>query len=372
MKEPAKSPERSASAARGAATDPARPGLERIPSYRSGPLPGVDLDLRDNLNLWGAPPRAMAAVRGAAESLVRSYPTTNAVELSGAIAESAGLDLSEVVAGCGSDDVIDACFRAVASPGEQVAHADPTFAMVPILARLNGLEPVGVPLRRDGAADVDALLATDARLIYLCSPNNPTGSVTPDAEIRRLVERAPGVVLIDAAYAEFAEGADWRAEAVAMGKVLVTRTFSKAWGLAGLRVGYGVGSAALVDAVAKARGPYKVSAIAELAALTALREDGDWMLRTSREAIAARERLAAALRGRPGVRVHDSRGNFLLLEVAERATELAARFQSRGIGVRALTGLAGYGDALRIGVAPWDRLERVVAMAEELWPRSSS
>ena len=264
--------------------------------------------------------------------------------------------------------MIDACFRAVASPGDRVAHSDPTFSMLPIFARLNGLEAVAVPLARDGAADVDALLATGARVIYLCSPNNPTGTITPAAAIRHLIERAPGVVIVDEAYAEFSGGDDWRVAAVASGRLLVTRTFSKAWGLAGLRVGYGVGSVALADAVAKARGPYKVSALAELAAVTALREDGDWMRRTAREATSVRDRLAAALRGRVGVRAHDSRGNFVFLEVAGRAPEIASRFQARGIGVRALSALTGYGDALRIGVAPWEQLERVLDVARELWP----
>src|SRR5690606_25475682 len=122
-----------------------------------------------------------------------------------------------------------------------IAFTAPTFSMIPVFARLNGLVSVPVPLRADGAADIDALLATRARVIYLCSPNNPTGTVTPHDEIRRLVSRASGVVLVDEAYAEFANEQDWRAEAPAMERVLITRTFSKAWGLAGLRVGYGVG-----------------------------------------------------------------------------------------------------------------------------------
>jgi histidinol-phosphate aminotransferase len=345
-----------------------RAGLDRIPSYRTAPLPGVDLDLRDNVNLWGAPPAALAAVRDAQAAQLREYPAVSATALTGALAVAVGVRPSEVVVGCGSDDVIDAFLRAVAAPGDLVAHADPSFSMVPIFARLNGLEPVAVPLRRDGSADVDAMLATGARVMYLCSPNNPTGTVTSEAEIRRLIAHAPGVVLVDEAYAEFTGLPDWRADAPGMERVLVTRTFSKAWGMAGVRLGYGVGGAELVDAVAKSRGPYKVNALGELAAVTALRADVAWMEAAARDAIVVRDRLATALRGRVGVRVHDSRGNFLFLEVADRATELAARFQARGIGVRAFTGLTGIGDALRIGVAPWERMARVEALALELWP----
>lgn len=346
----------------------ARTGLDRIPTYSSTSLDGVDLDLRDNLNLWGPPPRAMAALRAMESARVSAYPTVSAGVLTETIATSLRIRPDEVVAGCGSDDVIDAFFRAVASPGEKVAHADPSFSMVPVLARLNGLEPIAVPLLPDGSADVDGLLATRARVIYLCSPNNPTGTVTPVAEIKRLIEHEPGVVLVDEAYAEFADTADWRADAPAMERVLVTRTFSKAWGLAGLRVGYGVGGREMVAAVTKARGPYKVNALGELAASTALRDDGDWMAAVTAEACQNRERLAAAVRGRSGVKVWESRGNFVFLQVAGRAVELAAQFQSRGIGVRGMSGLLGIGEALRIGVAPWARLERVADVAAALWP----
>lgn len=344
-----------------------RAGLERVPTYSPSPLAGVDLDLRDNLNLWGAPPAALAALRDLRVEGVTNYPTVSAGELASALAAGIGVHEDEIVAGCGSDDVIDAFLRGVAAPGERVAHAEPSFSMVPVFARLNGLEPVGVPLLPDGAADVDGLLATRARVIYLCSPNNPTGTVTPAAEIRRLIERAPGVVLVDEAYAEFTSEPDWRAEAPDMGNVLITRTFSKAWGLAGLRVGYGVGSREIVTATTKARGPYKVNALGQLAAVAALNADAEWMARVAAEARDNRDRLAALLTGREGVRVWESRGNFVFLQVDQPAVGLAARFQERGIGVRAFSGLPGIGEALRIGVAPWVQLERVVDVARELW-----
>jgi histidinol-phosphate aminotransferase len=345
-----------------------RLGLERVPTYSPAPLDGVDLDLRDNLNLWGAPPSALSALRAVPAGRVSSYPDVSAGALASALAAQVGVRTDEIVAGCGSDDVIDAFLRGVAAPGERVAHAEPSFSMVPVFARLNGLEPVGVPLLPDGSADVDGLLATGARVIYVCSPNNPTGTITPASELRRLIERAPGVVLVDEAYAEFAAEPDWRADAPAMEKVLVTRTFSKAWGLAGLRVGYGVGGRAIVSATTRARGPYKVNAFGELAAVTALVADAAWMQRVAAEARGNRDRLAALLGGRAGVRVWDSHGNFVFLGVDRPATELAARFQSRGIGVRAFTALPGVGEALRIGVAPWAQLERVAAVAAELWP----
>lgn len=345
-----------------------RRGLDRIPAYAPAPLEGVTLDLRDNVNLWGTPPAALAAIRQADAGALRDYPPVSGGALVAALAAHLRVREDEVVAGCGSDDLIDACFRAVASPGERVAHAEPSFSMVPRFARLNGLEPVGVPLGPDGAADIDAMLATGARIIYLCSPNNPTGTLTPAAALRRCVAEAPGIVVIDEAYAEFAGVPDWRAEVPAMERVLVLRTFSKAWGLAGLRVGYAVGSRTLVDAVVRSRGPYKVNALAERAAGAALAADDGWMRAAAARAVEARERLDALVRGRRGVRAWASRGNFVFWQVDADADAIAARFAARGIGVRAFRSLPGIGDAIRIGVAPWPMLERLVPVVEECWP----
>lgn len=349
-------------------TLPLRADLASIPLYAPKSLEGVDLDLRDNINLWGIPPAALAAIQQTGIETARNYPAVSAGALAAALADELGIAASQIVAGCGSDDILDACVRAVAGPGTLVAHADPTFAMLPTFARLNGRAPVAVPLTRGGAMDVGALLATKAPLIYACSPNNPTGTVTPTAELIRLFDRAPGVVLLDEAYCDFSDAHDLRREAAGRENVLVTRTFSKAWGLAGLRVGYGVGGQELVAAVTKARGPYKVNAIAERAAVEALRQDRAWVARVARETRDARDRLAAALTGRVGVRLWKSEGNFVFLEVAERSADLVEAFRQRGIGVRGFSGLRDIGEALRIGVAPWDQLQRVVQAAEEIWP----
>jgi len=346
----------------------ARPGLERVSAYSTAALGEISLDLRDNVNLWGAPPSALQVLRETSATELLSYPAVSATRLTETLAAQLGVRADEVVAGCGSDDLIDACFRAVAAPGERVAHAEPSFSMVPRFARLNGLEPVGVPLRADGAADIDGLLATGARIIYLCSPNNPTGTITSEAEIRRCIAEAPGIVVVDEAYAEFAMTRDWRAEAPAMEKVLVVRTFSKAWGLAGLRVGVGVGSRELIDAVVRSRGPYKVNALADRAATVALEQDADWMRETAAAAVESRIRLDALVEGRRGVRRWPSRANFVFWQVEGDADAIAVRFAAQGIGVRAFRGLPGIGDAIRIGVAPWPMLERLAPVIAEVWP----
>lgn len=335
-----------------------RPSLRDVPAY-SPEATSCAIDLRDNANLWGAPPAALAALRSIDPTALQLYPGVSAGTLTSAIAAFVGVDPTEVAAGCGSDDLIDAAFRAVAEPGAVLAHPTPSFSMVPIFARLNGLQPVAVPLTPNGAADADAMLATGARIIYLCSPNNPTGTVTPADVVRRIVRESNAIVMLDGAYAEFApELEDLLKEAPTLGRLLVLRTFSKAWGLAGLRVGYAVGSTPLVRAVRKSNGPYKVSALAERAACVALAEDADWMRARAADAVVSRERATQALRVM-GLSPLDSRGNFVCLPVPDART-LAARLAERGVAVRAFAGLPVVGDVLRVGMGPWPVMEQFI------------
>ncbi len=340
-----------------------RASLAGVPVY-APEATSCAIDLRDNTNLWGAPPHALEALRTLEASTLSLYPPVAAGELTKAVSAAIGVRADEVVAGCGSDDLIDAAFRAVAEPGAVLAHPAPSFSMVPIFARLNGLQPVAVPLLRDGSADADALLATGARIIYMCSPNNPTGTVTPPQVVRRIVQESDAIVILDGAYAEFApELEDFLQDAPALERLLVLRTFSKAWGLAGLRVGYAVGSAALVRAVRQSTGPYKVNALAERAAATAIARDADWMRERAADAVAARTRVTEALRGL-GLSPLDSRGNFVCVPVPD-ARLLAARLADRGVAVRAFVKLPVFGDVLRIGMGPWPVMEQLLAALHE-------
>ena len=339
-------------------------------SYRAISLYAPDrspcaVDLSDNTNTWGVAPAVERAIREAPLSAVTRYPNLYAAALKDALARYVGVEPSMIVTGCGSDDVLDSAIRAFAEPGDRIAFPDPSFAMIPIFARMNGLEPIPVPLTSALDADADAMLASEARIIYLCSPNNPTGNAMARGTIERIVERAAGIVIIDEAYAEFA-GPDCLSLARSSDRVLVTRTMSKAFGLAGLRVGYAVGGPTLVAEVEKSRGPYKVSAIAERAALAALGEGLEWALAQVSEAIANRERLVAALEER-GIATLPSLANFVLAPVPH-ALERAKRMRARGVAVRPFEGLPPLvpslgttnGSALRITVGPWAMIESVL------------
>jgi histidinol dehydrogenase len=323
------------------------------------------VDLSDNTNLWGAPPAAARALRDFMESEITRYPAVYAGRLKEALAEYAGVRSEEIVTGCGSDDVLDSALRALAEPGESVAVAEPTFAMASIFARMNGLEVRCVRLTRDFGLDADALLATGARVIYICSPNNPTGNAFERESIERVIREAPGVVILDEAYAEFM-GEGFLRSAPSYENLLVVRTLSKAFGLAGARVGYATGNAALVSAVEKSRGPYKVSAQAERAALAALKEDRDWIAGRIDEVRANRERFMTALE-RLDLAPLASDANFVLVPVRDAAA-LAHRLRrsdGSGVAVRPFVALPGIGDAVRITIGPWRMMEAALSALEE-------
>lgn len=368
-----------------------RAGYDAIPLYTptvgapgtGGGTPCV-ADASDTINLWGAPPDAVAALRAASPEMLSTYPALYNAELKAPLAAYAGVAPDAVVTGCGSDDVIDCALRAFAEPGGVVAHAGPTFSMVPAYARANGMTPVGIPLAgSDYAADADALLATDAAVIYLCSPNNPTSTSLARAFVERVVAGARGLVILDEAYAEYVLADDrasaevFTPEAPGWGRVLATRTLSKAFGLAGLRVGYGVGHPEVVRAVEKARGPFKVTFPAEAAVRAALGAGAGglvWVRAHARLAVAQRDKLAAGLRAL-SFEPAPAAAHFVFVPVPD-ARAVAGRLRARhGVGVRVFDGLpttvpalaASGGSALRLNAGP-DEVQRHVlaALAAEL------
>jgi histidinol-phosphate aminotransferase len=310
------------------------------------------IDLSDNTNAWGMPPAAQRAIAGA--ELTPRYPTPYGDDLKAAIASYTGMPVEMIVTGCGSDDVLDSAIRALGRPGERLAFVTPTFVMIPAFAQLNGLVPVPV-------ASFTDLATSGGRILYVCSPNNPTGAVVTRGEIEGLLgaTRDDQVVLVDEAYAEFA-GASVVDLTRMSDRVVVTRTMSKAFGLAGLRVGYGIARAKLVAAIETSRGPYKVSSVSERAAVAALSDGRDWMTTHVTLAIESRERLAVELRAR-GLEPLESAANFLFVPVAN-AVALAARLVGKGIRVRGFSEPSG----LRITVGPWPVMQDVLDALDEV------
>lgn len=323
----------------------------------------VALDLSDNTNLWGTHPGALARIRAAATDDLARYPELYADVLREAVAERFGVPIDCVTTGAGSDDVLDSAFRAASGPGAFVAYASPTFSMVEPLARMNGMDARAVPWT-DALADSGALLEGGPALVYVCRPNNPTGEVAPRAWFEELLARASRgpstsrpLVILDEAYADFAEDT-WIPLGAEVPGLLVARTASKAYGLAGLRCGFGVATPETALEIEKSRGPYKVARLTAEAVAAAVRDEEAWLADIVDEVRRNRAWLFDAL-DRRGLDPIPSQANFILFRAPSGSAHDDMRaLRARGIGVRPFKGIAGMGEGLRVTVGPMDAMER--------------
>jgi histidinol-phosphate aminotransferase len=329
----------------------------------------VDVDLSDNTNLWGAHPGALAAVQGAvARNLVR-YPDFYVDELREAAAERFGVGPGNVCTGCGSDHILDSAFRTAAANGGVISYAAPSFIMVEYFARLNGRTTRPTPWA-DALADPSRLLEGDPVLVYVCRPNNPTGLLAPRDWVTRLLDAAgPGgpLVVVDEAYAEFMAPEETLVqEAAKRSRLLVVRTLSKAFGLAGMRVGVGVASPEVAREMEKSRGPYMVSSLAEAAAVKVLRDEEGWVQRTVAECLENRERLIAELRGRD-LDPLPTAANFVMIPVPQGcALRYAKELRAKGVAIRPFPPMYGAPEGIRVTVAPWKYMERFLGALDEV------
>lgn len=292
---------------------------------------------------------------------LRRYPEPQPLALLSALATLYDVDSMRLLLTRGSDEAIDLLLRATCLPGRgAIVTTPPTFGMYAVCARLHGARVVEVPLRDAGdgfEADLSAIgeaaLVAGARLVFLCSPGNPTGDVVPLAGIAALARRLAGeaLVVVDEAYGEFAGVASAASLPEGAGNIVVLRTLSKAHALAGARVGCAIAPPAVAAALRRCQAPYPLPAPSVAAALAALSAPALARTRARVQRIrAARDALAARLRTQPGVRrVDASGGNFLLLRL-EDADAALARLRDNGIAVRDMRGMPGLGDAVRVTV----------------------
>ncbi|MGH6890454.1 MAG: histidinol-phosphate transaminase [Rhizomicrobium sp.] len=298
-----------------------KPGILDICPYVAGRAPppggGAGFKLSSNESALGASPAAIAAYQDACANL-SYYPEGSARLLRAAIADLHGLDSARIVCGNGSDELISLLARTYLRPGDEVLFTEHAFIVYRIAALASSAKPVAVPERNFGA-DVDAMLAavtSRTRIVYLANPNNPTGSCLSASEVARLHGGLPAsaLLVLDAAYAEYVLRSDYEAGAELVSKfdnVVMTRTFSKIYGLAGLRIGWAWCPAAVADALNRVRGPFNVSEPAQRAASAALR-DRDHVARSIAHNTEWKNRLVQNIR-QAGLRVDETEGNFLLV-----------------------------------------------------------
>jgi histidinol-phosphate aminotransferase len=322
------------------------------------------IKLASNENPRGIGPRTRAAIERAVGDIAR-YPDGNGHELKSALATRYGVDMAQVVLGNGSNDVLELVALAFLGPGRAAVYSQHAFAVYPLATQARGARGIVVPAR-DYGHDLEAMARAvdeDTGVMWIANPNNPTGTFVPGAALVAFLRRVPErvIVVLDEAYNEYLP-ADLRADSVKWLKrhpnLVLTRTFSKAYGLAGLRVGYALAHPAVADVMNRVRQPFNVNSVALAAAVAAL-QDMEFVARSYAENLQGLRQLREGTQAL-GLDFIPSSGNFLTVRVG-KAQELYRRLLKRGVIVRPVGGGYGLPEHLRVTVGTESENERFLA-----------
>ncbi|MGH3470426.1 MAG: histidinol-phosphate transaminase [Nocardioidaceae bacterium] len=352
-----------------------RQALESIPAYKAGrpaaPGAAASFKLSSNENPYPPLPSVLEAVADAAKVLNR-YPDMGVARLHQALADGLRADVGQIASGAGSVAVLYHLLQATCEAGDEVVYAWRSFEAYPIAVGLTGATSVQIPVGAQGRHDLDAMLAAiteRTRVLLVCTPNNPTGPAVHANELSDLLEEVPHhvLVVVDEAYREFVTDPD-APDAVELTRghprAVVLRTFSKAYGLAGLRVGYAVGPPRVAEAIRKCSLPFGVSQIAQVAAVASLDADAEMRERVA-ALVAERARVLERLDDQ-GWSIPDAQGNFIWLGLGDRSSDFAADCETAGVAVRPFQG-----DGVRVTIGEPEADDLVLTVAEK-WARSAS
>jgi histidinol-phosphate aminotransferase len=343
-----------------------RADLDALPTYVPGrTVPGA-IKLASNEVPYGPLPGVVEAITEAATGVHR-YPDMGVVRLRETLADRLGVDVERVATGCGSVALAEHLAKAACHDGDEIVYAWRSFEAYPIIAATTGAASVRVPNTPEHGHDLAAMAAaiTDrTRLVFVCNPNNPTGTAVGRAELDAFLDAVPADVLVvlDEAYREFVTDPAVPDGVVAYGdrpNVAVLRTLSKAWGLAGLRIGYLVAQPAVAAAVRKVITPFSTSGVAQAAALAALAAEEE-MARRAAAVVSERERVELAL-GKALPEIPPTQANFVWLPLRDRAVEFAAACEAAGVIVRPFAG-----DGVRVTIGTPEENDELLAIAEKV------
>jgi len=347
-----------------------RPEMAKLPTYKAGkkvePVDGLSAYKLSSNEIAHSPlPSVVAAIVDAATEINR-YPDPFTAKLNQALADKFTIPIDQIATGTGSVGVCQQIIQAVAGAGDEVIYAWRSFEAYPIITTIAGAVSVQVPLTDAGLHDLDAMLnaiTPKTRVIFVCTPNNPTGGIVTQQQIDDFLAKVSKdiLVVIDEAYVEFnrdENAIDGIATMKANSNVGVLRTFSKAYGLAGLRVGYFVGPKNVADAVRKTAVPFGVSNIAQVAAVASLEHESDLFERVD-EVIAERLWFESEL-AKLGFKLPVSQANFVWLALGDLTDEFAKRSEGIAVSIRPFPG-----EGVRISIGERPALERVISLAKE-------
>ena len=352
-----------------------RPDIKAMPAYI--PIEPTDvlsrriniaedqvIKLDGNENPYGCSPRVKRAL--ADYAYYHLYPDPEQRELRKELAKYTGISARNILAGSGSDELIDIILRLFIQPGDKVINCPPTFGMYPFSTDVCGGKVVSIPRKPDFSIDTSAArkaIDKGAKVIFIASPNNPSGNLTSEAVILELLQGA-AVIVIDEAYYEFS-GTTVAPLVQKYSNLIVLRTFSKWAGLAGLRVGYGIFPANLVEYLMKIKQPYNVNAAAQVAALESLR-DLNYLRGTIKAIVRERERLMSELVKFDRLKVYTSEANFILCRVLKGSAEVIYEgLQKKGIFIRYFD-TPQLKDCLRISVGKPEQTDILIASLKEM------
>lgn len=350
--------------------DPDRHVLPHVRAMR-GYVPGEQpreagfVKLNTNENPHPPSPRALDAIRAAVGDRLRLYPdpAATAFRRTAARVLGRGLDPSMFLVGNGSDDLLTILTRTFAGPGDLVAAPAPTYILYRTLAQIQNARFAEIPFRPDWSLDLDALVALRPRLVFLANPNSPSGTALPPETVAELARALDAPLVVDEAYADFAE-TDCLHLVTRHPNVIVTRTLSKGYGLAGLRFGYLAAHPAIVEQLAKVKDSYNCDALALAGAAAAL-EDVEHLATTRSKILAARARLARAMREEFGCEVPESAANFVWCVGGVASAETYEALKARRILVR-LMRYPGLPDGLRITVGADPEIDALLGALREI------
>jgi histidinol-phosphate aminotransferase len=327
-----------------------RPNVREMHGYTPGEQPGPGervVKLNTNENPFAPSPKVVQAIQNVEPEMLRRYPNPTADAFRDAAAALLDVKPDMIMAGNGSDDVLTVATRTFVPPGGTLAYPEPTYSLYPVLAKLEEAKTVTVPWERDYGLPIEALAETKADAIYLANPNAPTGTFVSPMKVEELAKRFPGLILVDEAYVDFAED-----NCVPLVReyqnVLITRTLSKAYALAGLRFGYAVGQAPVIAEMMKVKDSYNCDAISILAATAAI-QDQEYARGTWEKVRSERQRLSAELT-HMGWPVIPSQANFILVTCPNgKGKEAYLGLKQQGILVRYFD-KPGLADKIRVTV----------------------
>jgi histidinol-phosphate aminotransferase len=347
-----------------------RAQMSALPVYKAGkkvsPVNGLTAyKLSSNENAHAPLPSVLSAIVDAATEINR-YPDPFATTLTAALADKFGVPVDQIATGTGSVGVCQQIIQAVAGAGDEVMFAWRSFEAYPIITMIAGAVNLQIPLTASGKHDLAAMLqaiTSKTRVIFVCTPNNPTGGIVTQHEINDFLAKVPKdvLVVIDEAYVEFNRdplAIDGMATMKAHSNVGVLRTFSKAYGLAGLRVGYFVGPEHVAEAVRKTAVPFGVSNIAQSAAVASLEHESELFERVE-QVIAERVWFELEL-NKLGYDLRPSQANFVWLPLGQRTEEFALRSEGIAVSIRPFAG-----EGVRISIGERDALERIIELAKD-------